>query len=95
MTDAVDARILVELPMQNGDGRRVIAATDDGALHVFTLRAESATSEPDQSFTPAGALGLARAVVAGNEVAMTAPHTLRVLAAALLVLRHAQDGSER
>ncbi|MEC5293703.1 hypothetical protein VSX64_20930 [Aurantimonas sp. C2-6-R+9] len=81
------ARILVTVPLKSGAGRRVVAIADDGIFHVFTKRDDRAEDPPDQSFTADSADALARAVLAGDELAMTAPHTLRVLAAALLLAR--------
>lgn len=92
MSDPIEARVLVEIPLEKGGGRRVVARAADGGCHVFTLRGDDATTaEPDQSFTAASAKTLARAVLAGDETAMTAPATLRVLAAALVILRMNED----
>ena len=88
---SIAARILADVPLVSGGSRRVVAEAGDGSLHVFTLRGEADEQEPDHSFTAQGARALAEAVMAGNERAMTAPHTLRVLAAAVLAFRQAQD----
>ena len=80
-----EARVLFEIPLAGGAGRRVIAEAEDGSLHVFTVRGDSQEGEPDQSFTRRGAVRLAELVLAGDEQAMTAPATVRILAAALTI----------
>ncbi|WP_026379384.1 hypothetical protein [Afifella pfennigii] len=88
---AATARLLAAVPFQSGLGRRVVAADDEGQLHLISLRTGEDEGEPEMSFTRDGAQALAAAVLAGNAHAMTAPHTLRVLAAALL----AREAGER
>lgn len=85
MSSAIpDAHVLLAVDLLSGSGQRIVAVDDAGGLHLAALRpisAEVLTSE--QSFTREGALRLAMMVLAGHEHAMTAPHTLRTIAAAL------------
>lgn len=87
-----DARVLVDVPLKASGGRRVVASTEDGALHV--LKVTVGQPEAEQSFTPDGARQLAASVLAGDELAMTGRGTLRILAAALLTDRTLPDTNE-
>ncbi|WP_158873973.1 hypothetical protein [Antarcticirhabdus aurantiaca] len=79
-----DARVLVAVDLLTGAGQRIVAIDEADGLHLAALRPTSATVlQSEQSFTREGALRLAQMVLAGHEHAMTAPHTLRTIAAAL------------
>lgn len=76
---------LITVPLERG-GARKMALTPDGLALVFTDHGEGSELPPDIAFTHPHAIGLARLVLAGHERTVTAPDTLRVLAAALLLL---------
>ncbi|WAJ26881.1 hypothetical protein [Antarcticirhabdus aurantiaca] len=78
------ARVVVAVDLLSSPGQRIVAVDDVGGLHLAALRMSSAeVLASEQSFAREGALRLAQMVLAGHEHAMTAPHTLRTIAAAL------------
>ena len=81
-----DATPVASVDLVLDPGRRVIARDATGHFHFATVRpASSKVLTSEQSFSLDGALGLAAAVLAGNEGAMTAPNTVRTLAATVAV----------
>ncbi|RFC61820.1 hypothetical protein DYI37_19225 [Fulvimarina endophytica] len=85
---AKEARIVCEVPIvaSAGTGTRIVASEDGELFHVFHRpSAERDLLTPQQTFNLPGALETARKVLAGNPLASTAPETLRILAAAVMI----------
>ena len=84
MTALPEARILAEVPLAKGNGRRVVAIDEGGVCHVFAGEDDRPDHSPEQRFTPEVAREMARRVLAGDERAQTTHGVMRILAAAVL-----------
>ncbi|ORE93227.1 hypothetical protein [Aurantimonas sp. 22II-16-19i] len=84
MTALPEARIIAAVPLAKGGGSRAVAVDEGGVCHVCKVETGSDVQTVEQSFTAEMAREIARRVLAGDERVVTAPGTLRILAAALL-----------
>ena len=84
---AKEAHILCEVQIVSaaGTGTRVVAADSEDLFHVFLRQGDDEEIYPQQTFNRAGARETALKVLAGDPLVSTAPGTLRILAAAVLV----------
>ena len=85
---AKEARVICEIPIAGsaGTGTRIVASEDGELFHVFHRQdADCDLLTPQQTFNLPGAHETARKVFAGDPLASTAPETLRILAAAVMI----------
>ena len=85
---AKEARIVCEVPIaaSAGTGTRIVASEDGELFHIFHRpAADRDLLTPQQTFNLPGAHEAARKVLAGDPLASTAPGTLRILAAAVMI----------
>lgn len=84
-----DVRVIADIPLASGRGRRVAAIDDEGTGHLFTILNEFGDAQTaEKSFTAEQAVQVAQDVLAGRERTVTASWPLHVLAASVLLLDH-------